>query len=1367
MAAPQDSNVLGDSTSEVGTDPNAHNRSQSPILQTKHENWGRLFELQHRNMLELVKYMRESKDDSTKITLPEFNPDKTDADAEAWCNTVDLCLTEETVTGSKLIILLSKALKGAAATWLAQNSFANATWPELKNLFLTRFGTVETPAATVFKILNGNPNDGENISSYVSRITSTLVNRWRNLSTEQIATTLALAHVARTDAQIQRLAFTTEITTRRKLQQELMAFVYKKRSLPSSEKNDTGSEAKRARYPRTCYNCGKTGHLAYECRRAAASKENPTAVRQDLSSSSTSMQRKEPSQRTIICYRCGQSGHVAPRCPAKDAKPAEHKEPIERRVETCTVSPAAGDLYNLGEKFPFYFDSGAECSLIKESVAQKFSGKRFHDTIVLKGIGKDSLVCHLQILSTVIIQTHSIELLFHVVPDQSLSNDILIGQDLVALGFTIEISPDRLVINKTKIVQYCEVGKKANNFQDIDTDIPIEYKPKLLSLLESYSDNFVEGVPTSRVTSGQLEIKLIDASRTVQRRPYRLSMDERTVVRDKIRDLMNAGVVRESCSPFSSPVLLVKKKDGTDRLCIDYRELNSNTVPDRYPLPLIGDQIQRLVGANYFSSLDMASGYHQIPIHPDSIERTAFVTPDGQFEYVTMPFGLRNAPSVYQRAINKALGELAESFAVCYIDDIIIPSVTTEQGIERLRLVIEALTKAGFSFNLKKCAFLKIEVDYLGYHVSSGQIRPNLRKIQALTQLPPPKTATQLRQFIGLASYFRQFIPGFSQISAPLYRLTSKKGSIDWDLQLEDIRKKIVSILTNKPVLTIFDPNFPIELHTDASAEGYGAMLIQKVDNKPHVIEYYSKRTSPCESKYHSYELETLAVVNAIKHFKHYLQNRKFLVVTDCNAIKASKTKMDLTPRVHRWWCFLQTFDFDIEYRPGKRMEHVDFLSRNPLPNKPISQVIQKQINLTEITDNWLQAEQQKDTEILDLILKLKNNTLDKDISKTYEIRRGVLHRKVERNNRSFWLPIVPRAFQWAIINNVHESLMHLGWEKTLEKVFSHYWFPHMNKYVRKFVENCITCRLSKCHSGRVQAELHSIPKVTVPWHTIHIDATGKLSGKNDTKEYVFVLIDAFTKYTILYHTKNIDSSNAIQALKYSVSLFGAPSRVIADQGRCFASKDFKQFCDSHCIHLHLIATGTSRANGQVERVMSTLKNMLTSIETENNRSWQDALPEVQIALNSTFCRVTKSSPLELLIGKSARPLSLMIPATDEHDSVDLDLVREQAAQSILTNANADKVRFDKSKAKIKNFKVGDYVLLENHERNQTKLEPKFKGPYLVAQVLDGDRYLLKALNSKRMYKYAHDRLRPLPECYVPIELDPNLSGCAADGIGE
>lgn len=221
------------------------------------------------------------------------------------------------------------------------------------------------------------------------------------------------------------------------------------------------------------------------------------------------------------------------------------------------------------------------------------------------------------------------------------------------------------------------------------------------------------------------------------------------------------------------------------------------------------------------------------------------------------------------------------------------------------------------------------EVEYLGFVISSGELKPNPCKVKALQNAPKPSTVKQVRQLIGLATYFRQFIPNFSKLMKPLYQLTSGKGPVTWTAEHDKIHSEIVRYLVTEPVLKIFDPSLPIELHTDASSDGYGAVLIQKHNNLPHVVAYFSHKTTDAESRYHSYELETLAVVKSVEHFRHYLYGRKFTVFTDCNALKASHSKKDLTPRVHRWWAILQSYDFDIVYKEGKNMAHADFLSRN------------------------------------------------------------------------------------------------------------------------------------------------------------------------------------------------------------------------------------------------------------------------------------------------------------------------------------------------------------------------------------------------------------------------------------------------------
>lgn len=579
-----------------------------------------------------------------------------------------------------------------------------------------------------------------------------------------------------------------------------------------------------------CHFCGKIGHKIADCR----SMKNNLKNQQGSSSSIGRLSDSKPG--SITCYRCGNQGHIASACPARQSLSNQTKAD-EKRVNVCHVVEPIGTLISSGESYPFYFDSGAECSLVRESVSTQLSGTRINNIVVLKGIGNNTVTSTLQILSNVTISGYCLEVLFHVILNDCINYNIIIGREILSQGFSATITIDKIELCKTRSVQTLSALSSSFSLENVNTELCGEDRKILVNLLNEFCDSFIDGFPKNRVTTGELEVRLIDPIKTVHRRPYRLSIEEKQIVRNKVNELLLANIIRPSSSPFASPVLLVKKKNGSDRLCVDYRELNTNTVAEKYPLPLISDQISRLRGASFFSCLDMASGFHQIPIHANSIERTAFVTPDGQFEFLTMPFGLKNAPSVFQRAVMKALGELAHSYVIVYMDE------TKEETFVGLRTVLKIISQAGFSFNIGKCSFLKSCVEYLGFVVKEGEIRPNPSKIKALVALPPPQSVTQERQFIGLASYFRQFVPKFSEIMKPLYRLTCKNKIFEWKLEHEQIRQKVTKLLTDEPVLVIFDPRHPIKLHTDASMDGYGAILLHKIDNKRRVVEYYSKQT--------------------------------------------------------------------------------------------------------------------------------------------------------------------------------------------------------------------------------------------------------------------------------------------------------------------------------------------------------------------------------------------------------------------------------------------------------------------------------------------------------------------------------------------
>ncbi|CAH2085596.1 unnamed protein product [Euphydryas editha] len=1253
--------------------------------------------------------------------LVKFDPDDAEADIEGWCRITEIIVSSQNLTGTELLLALVSALKGRAASCLTKLKSSEIEWPRIKELLLARFGRPMLMQDYFDSIMRFEITQQETASEAAMRLWSLIERIPRVEMNEEVITGFVISVLSQRSSLIRRELNSYTITTRAQLYRALSGISLKRR-LDENDEQPSNSKKLRvaadSKFGGSCHYCGHRGHKIEECRK----RRDGIAI--------TKVPERE---KTVTCFTCQKPGHVSTACPNNKA------DSTKKDVNICDRNLVKGTLStSTGKSIPFLFDSGSACSLIKNSVAALLLGPIHKDTVYLTGIGGEDVKCTTQISSLVRIQNIPVSILFHVVPDNTLVESVIIGRDILNQGFHVEINSDSIRFSSRKSINTCQTSSRLD-FSSIDTDLEGEKKEQLFMILSKYSEYFIEGMPIRRVTTGELKIDLIDPHKTVQRRPHQMSPSEKAIVREKIQSLLDADIIRESSSPFASPIVLVKKKDGTDRLCVDYRELNANTRPEHYPLPRIEEQVDRLNGAHFFSSLDMAAGYHQVRVSPESIKRTAFVTPEGQFEYLAMPFGLRNAASTYQRCINKALKSLKDTVALAYMDDVLSYSSSVDEGLHRLDTVLQALTEAGFSLKMAK---------------------PNPGKVRALLEVPYPKTARQVRQFLGLASYFRRFIPNFANIASPLYPLTKLKGRITWTQEHSEAHRQIVKVLSSKSVLTIFDPDKPVELHTDASSDGYGAVLIQRDQNVPHVVAYFSRRTTEIESRYHSYELETLAVVRAVESFRHYLYGQHFTVYTDCNSLKASKAKTDLSPRVHRWWAFLQAYDFDIIYKEGRHMAHADFLSRNPLPAPSVSGEssiasldsntthFRKSVNFVELHNSWIQVEQKRDQEIQNLISQHEKGELPGTIAHTYDVRDGILYRKVERNKISTWLPIVPRSLVWTLINHVHTEIKHLGHDKTLNKLYEQYWFPQMSKNVQRFIDSCIVCKASKGISGAQQVRLHPIPKVSVPWHTVHIDMTGKLSGKSDRNEYASVIIDAFTKYVLLEYTQSLDSACAVKALKKAVCLFGSPQKIIADRGRCFISTEFKEFCTGHNIELHLIATGSARANGQVERVMRTLKNLLTIVENDTNKVWRDELDEVQLALNSTRSRVTGFTPTELMFGIRAQSLGMsQIAANVSTPSrADLDTIRNQASANILEAASSQEQLFNRGKARIKPFNLGDHVFVKCSERNQTKLSRKFKGPFVITKILDNDRYELKSMNrSSRIYKYSHENLREIP----------------------
>jgi hypothetical protein len=863
-------------------------------------------------------------------------------------------------------------------------------------------------------------------------------------------------------------------------------------------------------------------------------------------------------------------------------------------------------------------------------------------------------------------------------------------------------------------------------------DVPIKTKKELLDLINEYRDCFALSTDElGCAKSGSMTITLKDDTPFTYQ-PYRMAQSEQKIVQELVDDLLKADIIQPSESEFSSPVLLVQKKNLEQRLCIDYRRLNGQTVKDCHPLPRIDDQIDKLAKGIFFSSLDLKSGYYQILLDENSRKYTAFVTSAGQYEFKRMPFGLTNAPRVFQRFMNRILGPI-RGIASIYLDDVLLHARTLEEALQGLRLFFELLREENLTLNLKKCSFLMRKVNFLGFEISAGTVRPGAEKTAAVEQFPVPASVHNVRQFIGLTGYFRHFVPNYATRAQPITALLRKDCKWHWTASQAAAFGDLKKQLCERPILRIFCPDLETEVHTDASALGLGGILLQRRENeKFHPVAYFSRQTHGAEPKYHSYELETLAVVETLKKFRPYLIGIKFVVITDCNSLKMAAKKKQLIPRIARWWLQLQEFTFDIEYRPGQKMQHVDALSRNPIQINKIT------------TDDWVLASQLSDAQLrrINEVLSKPQSTRSAEeriLVKNYTLKEGRIYRDTVRG--PVW--VVPPGMRHEVIRISHLQTGHCSVEKTMNKLQEAYWFPRMRKCVEKFIRNCIPCLYNRRKGGKPEGLLHPIPKGSVPLQTLHLDHVGPFVRSRKGNMHLLVAVDGFSKFTFLHAVKSTKTKLVIGYLRDIFATYGTPKIIITDQGTAFTSHEFEQFCNQNTIKHVSVAVATPRANGQVERLNRSILNALqTTVEDE--RRWDESIREVQFCINNTVNSSTKQTPSHLLLGYTPRGGEDM-PLRDEIviTSSALDDIAATRLKAANVNQQAQGVQkkyYDERHQEATKYNVGDLVLIEKQAvaskpGDSRKLIPPFQGPMVVKEVLPNDRYRVVDMSGHRRTK--------------------------------
>ncbi|XP_074819017.1 uncharacterized protein LOC141993377 [Natator depressus] len=476
-------------------------------------------------------------------------------------------------------------------------------------------------------------------------------------------------------------------------------------------------------------------------------------------------------------------------------------------------------------------------------------------------------------------------------------------------------------------------GKCAGGVEEVNLSMTLGrmQRQQIQELCTSYA-------PTFSATPGLTEraYHSIDTgnARPIRVQPYRVSAQAKTAIEREIQDMLQMGVIRPSESAWASPVVLVPKPDGEIRFCVDYRKLNAVTRPDNYPMPRTDELLEKLGRAQFISTLDLTKGYWQVPLDESAKERSAFTTHLGLYEFNVLPFGLRNAPATFQRLVDGLLAGLGE-YAVAYLDDVAIFSDSWADHLEHLQKVLERIREAGLTVKAKKCQIGLNRVTYLGHQVGQGTISPLQAKVDAIQKWPVPKSKKQVQSFLGLAGYYRRFVPHYSQIAAPLTDLTKKKqpNAVQWTEKCQKAFNKLKATLMSDPVLRAPDFDKPFLVTTDASERGVGAVLMQKgPDQEFHPVVSLSKKLSERESNWSITEKECYAIVYALEKLRPYVWGRRFHLQTDHAALKWLHTVKETNKKLLRWSLALQDFDFNIQHISGASNKVADALSRESFP---------------------------------------------------------------------------------------------------------------------------------------------------------------------------------------------------------------------------------------------------------------------------------------------------------------------------------------------------------------------------------------------------------------------------------------------------
>ena len=834
-----------------------------------------------------------------------------------------------------------------------------------------------------------------------------------------------------------------------------------------------------------------------------------------------------------------------------------------------------------------------------------------------------------------------------------------------------------------------------------------------------------------------------------------------------VEDMKCRGVIRDSDSPWNFPVVLVKKKDGSVRFCIDYRQLNSVTKRDNHPLPNITELLDSLADKKIFSTMDLMSGYWQVDMAPEDIQKTAFSTRTGHYEFTVMPFGLCNAPATFQRLMYAVTAGLEWNICKTYLDDVLSASMSTKQHAADLAQIFDRLRQHGLRLKPTKCKFFMKSITFLGSVISSDGLSPDPAKTAAIKDFPKPNNATDVRSFLGLTNYYCRFIKDFAMIAAPLNDLTRKDIKFAWTSSHEAAFNKLKMVLASAPMLA--HPKYDDAIFivtTDASDIGMGAILSLQQQSDERPVAFASKAFNAAEKNYSATEKECKAVVWALDtQFRTYVLGRHFILKMDHSALIWLSKFKEPAGKIARWIMKLQEYDYNIRHVPGRHIPHVDSLSRHPVEQSksigartaPLSTIkewttassvddVESSLQTCQLTTQRLIEEQTRE-ESLDLY-RSRTEAKQDEVDERFFMHNGILMRHGRSTDPridpvEFNQIVLPASLRAEVLQHMHSSALmgHLGVERTLDRILSRFWWPGVRKDTQHWLAACMDCQAKKPAKDTKVGRLSPIPVKTEPFYMLGFDILGPLPKSASNKKYILVYTDYFTKWVEADCLEHQDAQAIADSLVVKIILqHGAPFRLLSDRGRAFMSKIVGGI--QKCLGIERVNTTAyhPQTDGLTERCNRTLVNMLAKFVNRDQDDWDVLLPYMLFAYNTSKHATTHYTPFFLVHGREATlPIDVSFPraevdstsTTQQYATLITQRLR-QARQFVDQNIQVAQTHqadaYDQGRVN-KQYEVDDKVWIYSPhigKEKKKKLSSLWHGPYTVVRRINDLNYVVR-----------------------------------------